>query len=72
MGFGSSPPKYTPPPAAPPAAAPPTLASSSVASSSAKQRNAMGAAANEGVATSAEGVPSGSVNRAITTLGGVS
>lgn len=71
MGLGSSPPSYTPPPAPPPQAAPPTLASSSVASSAARQRNEMGAAAQD-IGTSAQGVAPSSVTTGKTTLGGVS
>jgi hypothetical protein len=69
MGFGGSP-SYTPPPAVPPAAAPPTLASASVVNSGASRQAEAGAAGST-IGTSAEGVASGSINRAATTLGGV-
>lgn len=73
MGFGSSTPSYVPPPAAPPAAQPATLASSSVASNAASRQNKIGASAQDiGTAGGAEGVAPQSVNRAVTTLGGVS
>lgn len=73
IGFGSSPPSYVPPPAPPPAAAPPTLASSSVAASAANRQNTIkGEQASFGTSGGAEGVAPTSVNRAATTLGGVS
>lgn len=70
MGIFGGTPEYKAPPAPPPMAAPPTLANASAESSAAaQQRNNIGAAMST-VATSPDGVSSGSVQRANTTLGG--